>query len=594
MMLLAQAISTALLDLVWQGALIGAALWLVLALLRRQSAALRYVIACVALLLVAALPMATVATVWSMMRDVTPAAAAAVRAEAGDAEAARRREVAPMPQTLLQVWMVPEAPRVAWLDAVHPWILPLWAVGVLVLSIRLTGACWHASRLARAAGAADPALPPIVEALARRLGVTQTVHVRTTAAASTPAVVGWLRPVLLLPPAAAMGLTATQLEAVLAHELAHVKRYDYLVNMVQVVIETLFFYHPVVWWASRRIRLEREVCCDDLAVQACGNAAEYARGLTELARRQLTPLAQAATGGPLVYRVRRLLGMAPRELAAGDIAGIIAMAVAVGGILLHMDRLQAQESRATTELPRFEVASVKVNASNDNIILIQSAGSRFSARGFTAADLIRHAYRVQEFQTAGGPDWMNAVRFDVVGTYPEGLTRTGETERLMVRALLEDRFGLAVHKETRERPVFALVVATAGTLGPQLRRSAADCSKPNPDCSGWVGPGYIRQRGKTMANIANEFSKLTVTGSSLNRLVVDRTGLEGRFDMDLQFTPEFIPPMPAQRPEWLPEIDRNGPSIFTAVQEQLGLKLDSQRGPVEVLVVDRLERPTED
>jgi bla regulator protein blaR1 len=355
-------------------------------------------------------------------------------------------------------------------------------------------------------------------------------------------VVGWLRPVLLLPPAAAMGLTPTQLEAVLAHELAHIKRHDYLVNVAQVVIETLFFYHPVVWWTSHQIRVEREACCDDVAVQACGNAADYARGLAALARRQLMPLAQAATGGPLVYRIRRLLGMAPRELAAGDVAGIIVMLVAVGGILLHVDRLQAQATPTGGDRPRFEVTSVKVNASGDGIVIMQSTGSRFTARGLSAAELVRLAYRVQEFQTAGGPDWMNSVRFDIVAKYPDDASGVKDAERMMLRTLLEDRFGLMVHKETRERPVYALVSARPGTLGSQFRRSTADCSKPSPDCSGWVGPGFIRQRGKTMPQIAEEFSKLTNTGSSLNRLVVDRTGLDGRFDMDLRFTPEFIPP----------------------------------------------------
>jgi uncharacterized protein (TIGR03435 family) len=597
MTLLAQAISTALLDFIWQGALIGAALWLVLAMLRHQSAGLRYVISCVALLLLATLPLATIATVWSMARETAVAAgssfATSGTAETGLATAAAVASPARVPQTLLQIWMVPEAPRVIWFDAVHPWILPIWAIGVLLLSVRLTAACWYASRLSRSAGDSDPAVAPMVADLARRIGVSRAVRLRTMATATTPGVVGWLRPVLLLPPAAAMGLTPTQLEAVLAHELAHIKRHDYLVNMVQVVIETLFFYHPVVWWTSHQIRLEREVCCDDVAVRACGNAADYARGLTALARRQLTPLAQAATGGPLMYRVRRLLGMAPRELAAGDVAGIVAMVVAVGGIVLHMDRLQAQETLTGGDRPRFEVTSVKVNASGDGIVIIQSAGSRFTARGFSAAELVRLAYRVQEFQTAGGPDWMNSVRFDIVAKYPEGASGVKDAERMMLRTLLEDRFGLMVHKETRERPVYAIVVAKSGTLGSELRRSTADCTSPKADCGGWVGPGFIRQRGKTMAQIAEEFSKLTTTGSSLNRLVVDRSGLEGRFDMDLRFTPELIPPMPGGRPAWLPEIDPNGPPIFTAVQEQLGLKLDAQHGPVEVLVIDRLERPTE-
>jgi uncharacterized protein (TIGR03435 family) len=183
----------------------------------------------------------------------------------------------------------------------------------------------------------------------------------------------------------------------------------------------------------------------------------------------------------------------------------------------------------------------------------------------------------------------------------------------MLRALLAERFNLAVHKETREMPVFALVLARSdGSFGPQMRRSPDDCSNaaargrgsaPAGARSPWdgiscgtsVGPGIILAGGRTMAQIATSFSRLTTTGSSLNRLVVDRTGLEGTFDMTLRFTPENIPNFgPGGPPPGLPAIDPNGPSIFTAVQEQLGLKLDSQRGPVEVLVIDRVSRPTED
>jgi uncharacterized protein (TIGR03435 family) len=304
---------------------------------------------------------------------------------------------------------------------------------------------------------------------------------------------------------------------------------------------------------------------------------------------------QAATGGPLADRVRRLLGIAPRELGFGELAGVVAMVVAAGGILLHVDRLQAQEK---AEQPRFDVASVKVSSRGDGIVLLRSQNGRVSIQGLSIAGLVQHAYGVQEFQVVGGPDWLDSARFDIQAVYPAEVAERREPgrESLMLRALLEDRFKLAVHKETRQLPVYALVAATSdGSLGPQLTRSTSDCTvqRPGSDCAGWVGPGFIRSRGKTMAQIATEFSKLTNTGSSLNRLVVDRTGLEGPFNMELRFTPEFIPPM-GPRPDWLPEIDRNGPSIFAAVQEQLGLKLDAQRGPVEVLVVDRVERPTED
>jgi uncharacterized protein (TIGR03435 family) len=165
----------------------------------------------------------------------------------------------------------------------------------------------------------------------------------------------------------------------------------------------------------------------------------------------------------------------------------------------------------------------------------------------------------------------------------------------MVRALLAERFKLSVHKETREMPIFALVTARSdGRVGPNLRKSSRDCSPAaatrggganasaakspwgsNP-CGTSVGPGMILAGARTMAQIATAFSRLSNTGSSLNRLVVDRTGLEGTYDLELRFTPEFIPNVVSPGS---PAVDRNGPSIFSAVQEQLGLKLDPQQVP---------------
>jgi uncharacterized protein (TIGR03435 family) len=199
----------------------------------------------------------------------------------------------------------------------------------------------------------------------------------------------------------------------------------------------------------------------------------------------------------------------------------------------------------------------------------------------------RSVYRLQEFQVTGGPDGINTERLDVEATYIDNADARVD---LMLRALLADRFKLAVHNETRERPVYALVFGMADKrLGPQLQRSTTDCATAKgPDsCGSSVGPGFIRSRSRTMAQFAESLAQLTNTGSSLNRLVVDRTGLEGPYDLTLRFTPDNIPP--ASVPGF-PPVDQNGPSIFTALQEQLGLKLESSQGMVEVLVVDR--RPT--
>jgi uncharacterized protein (TIGR03435 family) len=600
---LTQALSIALVDFAWQGVLIGLLLWLALVALRNRSANARYAVSCLALLGLAALPILTVATLWTVSTD----ASIETRVAAGAAP----RVIESMPQTMLQIWMVPEHTRIAWLDQVQLWALPIWSIGVLLFSIRLTQGCVHTFVLRRAATSSDEPAVSIVERLAGRIGIACPVQVLVSSLADGPSVIGWMRPAILLPPATAMGLTPTQLEAVLAHELAHIKRHDYLVNMLQVVTETLFFYHPVVWWTSRQIRIERELCCDDIAVRSCGDSVAYARALTTLARRQLTAMPElwmAATGGSLKFRVQRLLGSTPRDFRPASAPGVIVLCVAIASVVLNIDRLQALARRQVAEQPRFEIASVKVNKANDGMVFQQGRNGRYTATAHSLGMLIRSAYQVQEFQIIGGPDWMESDRFDINAKEPDGETLAAASgpdqptrQQLMLRSLLEERFSLAVHKETRERPVYALVLARSdGRLGPQLHPSRIDCAnaRGSEACGSSVGPGFIRVRGGTIAQLATAFSRLTNTGSSLNLLVVDRSGLEGLYDAELRFTPEFMPSiLPPSRSALglgMPAIDPNGPSIFTAVQEQLGLKLDSRRGPVEVLVIDRVAQPTED
>ena len=614
---LTQALSTALIDFLWQGALVGLLLWVALAVLRQRSAAVRYAVSCAALALLVALPVITIVTLWSWSMQSAAPAAAPVTAGA---------PAATMPQTMLTIWLVPETPRIMWLERAQLWALPIWSAGVLLFSIRLAWGYRHSYALRGGEPSTDAHLLSTVNAMAERIGVARPVRVLVSSLADGPAAVGWLRPVLLFPPAAAMGLTPQQLEAIIAHELAHVKRHDYLVNLIQVVAETVFFYHPVVWWTSKQIRAERELCCDDIAVRASGDPIDYARALTMLARQQLgaPALSMAATGGSLVHRVQRLLGATPRECGPARAPGMIIASLAIACVLLNLDWLQAfgealeqrrqdvAGDRVQQDQPRFEVASVKVNRLNDRIVVLSGQGGQFTARGLTLRTLIQHAYQVQEFQVIDGPEWIDVEKYDIAARKPADVAAPAAgAERLMLRGLLEDRFGLAVHKETRERPVYALILARAdGRLGPELRRSTTDCnnqaaggrqggSASSPwqvnACGTSVGPGFILAGGRTMAQLATALSTLTNTGSSLNRLVVDRTGLDGTFDLTLRFTPENIPDFGAAGPpRGMPAIDPNGPSIFTAVQEQLGLKLDSQRGPVEVLVIDRVQRPTED
>ncbi len=195
---------------------------------------------------------------------------------------------------------------------------------------------------------AEEALCGAVARIAERMGVTRPVGVLISALADGPSVVGFLRPVILLPAATILGLPSEQLEAVLAHELAHIRRYDYVVNMVQVLAEALLFYHPAVWWTSGRIRRERELCCDDEAVRVCGDALRYARALTALERiRVMTPsLALGGTDGPLAYRIARVMGAAQEDRLPSKLPGLaglcLSLVLAAGYLSMNLNRVRAQ------------------------------------------------------------------------------------------------------------------------------------------------------------------------------------------------------------------------------------------------------------
>jgi TonB family protein len=314
------AVSAALINALWQDAIVALLLWATLAALRSSPARIRYAAACVALATMALLPIATALLLYmqdaavaftTVPSSVTPA----VFTPALGVGAAWAMRVSSSP----------------WTAALQTSALPLWSVGVLLFSLRLVASAAHTHVLRRHSEAAEDGIASVVARMAERVGVHRRVRVFVCALVSGPSTIGWVRPVILVPPATLLGLTTQQLEAVIAHELAHVRRHDYAVNVAQMVIETLFFYHPAVWWASRRIRTERELCCDDIAVATCGDPVEYASALTHLARvRTITPrLALRGAGGPLLQRVQRLLApVAPVTASRVPIAVALSLAFA--------------------------------------------------------------------------------------------------------------------------------------------------------------------------------------------------------------------------------------------------------------------------
>ncbi len=328
---LEQALRTALLHFVWQGAVVAFLLWIGLFFMRRRSANARYLASCLALAILAAHPVITACLVYTQ-----PIAS-------GTTE----RFFATVPQTVAAVWTGSVASTPTWLASLGGWAIPVWTLGVILFSIRLAWGSRQVAVLRRSGEAAEGPVVAIAARLGARLGLTRPVRLVITSLAEGPSVVGWIRPVILLPAATLLGLTPEQLEAVLAHEFAHIRRYDYLVNILQMVVETLLFYHPAVWWTSARIRHERELCCDDLAVSLCGDPVCYARALTKLERlRTLAPrMAMGSTDGPLLYRIQRLTGAATRKFGPSRLPGVLALCLAVVciGMCLTWTRVHAQE-----------------------------------------------------------------------------------------------------------------------------------------------------------------------------------------------------------------------------------------------------------
>jgi uncharacterized protein (TIGR03435 family) len=257
----------------------------------------------------------------------------------------------------------------------------------------------------------------------------------------------------------------------------------------------------------------------------------------------------------------------------------------------------------------FEAASVKPsNPASPGQSIRRQPGGRFNTINMPVRGLITFAYQIQSFQLVGGPSWLSNDRFDIVakmeGDPPPVIPGTGADHMMLAtRTLLADRFKLAMHKETRELDIYALTMARpGGKPGKALKPASGDCSAeafarrgaapPPPGtppvvCGIQMSMSRVRFGGYPLSLFANSLS------SQVGRFVVDRTGLTGNWDFDLSFTPDPTRGAPPTGPDAAP-FDPNGPSLFTALQEQLGLKLEATKGPVEVWVIDSVQQPTPD
>lgn len=689
--------TAALVEHLWQSTVICTALWALSLMLRRNAARMRFrlwMLASVKFLLPFSLLIAAGESL-SIHRTATPTVAPlfsmVVEGPANDAEVSSRLPTPKVSETTHAEAAITKRRSAALVAAS---VFFVWVVGALSIVGVWLRRWLHLRTLVRRG---------------TPLGDIAGLQAVIVASEAEPGVFGILRPVLMLPGGVTRKLTAMQMEAIVAHELCHVRRRDNLTAALHMLVSALFWFHPLVWWIGRQLIAEREAACDEAVLEQSHCAMEYAEGILNVCKFYLeVPVAcvSGVTGADLKKRIAHILSGSTAErlsiarklvLAA---AGALSIGAPVAFGVLHASRgyaqapakqnpddtwqgtLHAQRDlrtvlkitkapdgtlkaqfysidqggqpisvkettfqngelklnveaidgvytgkmspdgttitgewkqgdrplplilvRATAETawaipepppkippmatdadPSFEVATIKPTPPDFKGKGFGGPPRRFQTRGTTLSDIMMFVYGVNSRQIVGAPDWAETDRFDITTGQPDVPGAPSETQvKSMMRKLLETRFGLKFHKDKKEMSAYVLGVAKDG---PRMTKSDAD---PNtPHAFFFTKLGSLTVRNATMEDVAQGFQ-----GAVFDRPVVDHTGLQGHWNFSLKWTPDetqfqvfgvkITPNEAADAP----------PPIFTAIQEQIGLKLDAAKTMVDVMVLDHVEKPSE-
>jgi len=582
------AFAVALVNHLWQSTAVLLAVWLLTLALRHNRAAVRYWL-WMAASLKFLLPFSLLIAAGAIYH---PDAGFSIQRPA--VTAAMEQIVEPLSQGT-SIVLAPQA--VIWQSTGLPsLLLLLWACGAVVV-LAHWGRGWL--RIRSAVRAASPRT------------VVGNVPVRSTPTLLEPGIFGLFRPVLLLPEGILGRLTESQWNAIVAHELCHVRRRDNLLYAVHMTIEAIFWFYPPVWWIGSRLIEERERACDEAVVRSGNEAETYAESIVSVCKFCLeSPLACAAgvSGSDLKQRIVRIMsGRVASQLGASRkfLLGVaaftaIALPTAIGIFHAAQSAVLARAQDAPADIPKFDVATIKPNKSGEMRIMMRFLPDGFNMEGVPPQLMLTQAFNVEDDRIVGAPAWVKTDRFDIQAKVaPEDAPKLDKLKReqrsAMLQPLLEDRFNLKFHHETREMPVYVLVVAKGGSkLKPAETAPGGTGGQRMPRMR--MSPGNLDAQGAQLDMLAH------VLSSQVGRTVIDKTGLTGNYDFALHFTPENMPRMgpgpggpDGGRPgaDAPPPPDTSGPDIFTAVQEQLGLKLESEKGPVDVIVIDHIDKPSE-
>lgn len=440
--------------------------------------------------------------------------------------------------------------------------------------------------------------------------VSRPVEIVLSQTPLEPGVFGIMHPILLWPEGITARLTDAHLDTVLAHELRHIRRRDNLAATVHMLVEAIFWFHPLVWWLGARLVDERERACDQEVLELGNDPQVYAESILRVCEFCVeSPLScvSGVTGSDLKKRMANI--MANRILRKLDfgrkllltVAAVLAFATPIFFGLVNPAATHAQSQTSESNNPSFEDVSIKPaeTGSNHPMVRLAFSPAGFAANGVSLQELIRDAYGVQDSQISGGPAWLQSARFDIEAKIPASVAdelRNADPAQVfpgplaMLRTLLADRFKLAVHRESKELPVYVLSVAESG---PKLQEAkpgeigpVATIGRSGPAGGGrmMVGQGMLTAQAVPIAEFAH------ILSVQLHRPVLDKTGLTAKYDISLQWTPG-----PTQLPD-LNGADNDhsipAPSasaLTAAIEQQLGLKLQPQEGMVETIVIDYVE-----
>ncbi len=466
----------------------------------------------------------------------------------------------------------------------------LWLCGLAVVLIHWLVRVRRLSAIVQASVAIDSGRTlDNLRSLEAAAGMSQPVELRSCDSRLEPGVFGIVRPVLLLPAGIADCLDESQLEAIIAHELCHIRNRDNLLASCQMAIEAVFWFHPLIWWLGARLVEERERACDEEVLRTGREPEIYAESILRVCRYYLeSPLVcvPGVTGADLKKRIEGIMSHRPVS-AMGPARKTLLAVVATSAVCVPLAIGMMKPSEFAVAPPsgsaprEFAQVTIKPGEPGSHRVSIRTeATGSFSTSNASLRSLVGFAYNLREHQISGGPEWMDVQRYDITAR-SEPTSRIDEV-RAMMRKLLEGRFKLTLRHNLQSLPIFEM---KAGEGGLKIEKLNAGTHRERANV--WIGRGHLIAPSISMSDLAR------VLSGQLGRTIEDRTGLPGWYAVKLNWrVPEGNLPGPPgpKLQNVLPPPDPNAPPLEIAIQDQLGLRLESKTGPVETVVIEHVDR----